>query len=433
MMNIILNKRKQKNMPAPLAPPSAPIAPLAPSATADLLAIAGNLLDSIDPLCYMNPQFEQDLVVDLCKMLTPYVNALGYAPSIVLEDLAEQAIELFYAYVAPPRSYDCTFNLPRHAPTIAQQIEFLKNVPQPDQRTPEWYAFRHRYLTASSIWKAFGTTSSRNQLIYDKCRPHQADKYNGVSTESPMHWGQRYEPLSVMLYELLNATQVSDFGCIPHPALSFLAASPDGINTLEASAKYGRMLEVKNIFNRDIDGVPKLEYWIQMQMQMEVCALDECDFLETRFKEYDDEAAFKQDALDEDCWNRTCSGEHKGVILYFMQGDKPLYKYAPVSAEYQSFAVLAAWEEKTMEEHAHLSWMKTIYWRLDELSCVLVLRNQYWFAAAVPVLNDLWATIEKEKVTGYAHRAPAKRKVAAPEEKKVEPEQKCYLDYRALC
>jgi len=63
----------------------------------------------------------------------------------------------------------------------------------------------------------------------------------------------------------------------------------------------------------------------------------------------------------------------------------------------------------------------------------LVLRNQYWFAAAVPVLNDLWATIEKEKVTGYAHRAPAKRKVAAPEEKKVEPEQKCYLDYRALC
>ncbi len=30
------------------------------------------------------------------------------------------------------------------------------------------------------------------------------DKYSGPSTsslESPLHWGQKYEPLSVMLYE----------------------------------------------------------------------------------------------------------------------------------------------------------------------------------------------------------------------------------------
>ena len=45
------------------------------------------------------------------------------------------------------------------------------------------------------------------------------------------------------------------------------------------------MLEIKNIVNREINGIPKKEYWIQMQLQMEVCDLGECDFLETRFKE----------------------------------------------------------------------------------------------------------------------------------------------------
>ena len=46
------------------------------------------------------------------------------------------------------------------------------------------------------------------------------------------------------------------------------------------------MLEVKNIYNREIRGIPKEEYWIQMQIQMETCDLDICDFLETRFLEY---------------------------------------------------------------------------------------------------------------------------------------------------
>ena len=40
-----------------------------------------------------------------------------------------------------------------------------------------------------------------------------------------------------------------------------------------------------DFFGYKLDGIPKKEYWIQMQLQMEVCDLDECDFLETRFIE----------------------------------------------------------------------------------------------------------------------------------------------------
>jgi hypothetical protein len=42
------------------------------------------------------------------------------------------------------------------------------------------------------------------------------------------------------------------------------------------------MLEIKNVVSREITGIPKPEYYVQMQLQMEVCDLEECDFLETK-------------------------------------------------------------------------------------------------------------------------------------------------------
>ena len=49
------------------------------------------------------------------------------------------------------------------------------------------------------------------------------------------------------------------------------------------------MLEIKNIVNREITGIPKNEYWIQTQIQMETCDLSFCDFVETRIKEFSNE------------------------------------------------------------------------------------------------------------------------------------------------
>ena len=110
-----------------------------------------------------------------------------------------------------------------------------------------------------------------------------------------MHWGQKYEPVSVMYYETTFSTKVAEYGCIQHNNYKFLGASPDGIVSDPLLPRFGRMLEIKNIVNRDIDGIPKKEYWIQMQLQMETCDLNECDFLETRFIEYDSYAYFKAD------------------------------------------------------------------------------------------------------------------------------------------
>jgi hypothetical protein len=334
-------------------------------------------------------------------------------PAIDITAIVQDCLTTFYTYNAPPRSSGNTFI--RRQPNLDKmraKIDYLTNVPQPEQRTTEWYEFRYLHLTASNIWKTFISESTRNQLIYEKCQPLNSEKYSGhVSLDSPMHWGQKYEPVSVMLYNKMFMTEVSDFGCIPHknPELEFLAASPDGINTLATSPRYGRMLEVKNIVNREITGNPKLEYWVQMQLQMEVCDLNECDFLETRFLEYADQAAYEADLTT----------DYKGMMMLFINNNgQPKYEYAPLltseagTSEAGTSAETSAseaWQDAMMEKNKHLMWLKNIYWKLDQLSCVLVLRNKLWFKAAVPQLKEIWRLIQTEKESGeYLNRGPKK-------------------------
>jgi putative phage-type endonuclease len=388
--------------------------PFSPEEEAQLVETAYSLVvDFLNEasMIYIQPYFHEYVILEITELLKEQLSDIfkdvNYFENIIISCI-EQAMKRFYTETAPKRSYITTFirnnpinNRALHD-ILRDKITYLQNVPQPEQRTPEWYNFRSKYLTASSIWKAFISDSTRNQLIYDKCKPFNADKYNHTSTDSPMHWGQKYESVSAQLYKTVFNTKLGEFGCIPHKTMSYLAASPDGINILETSSRYGRMLEIKNIVNREIDGNPKMEYWIQMQLQMEVCNLNECDFLETRFKEYENEEEFLRDGTN----TRTSAGKLKGSMIQFMIGGHPYYEYAPLDSNKE---MLALWEEAMMDKHANHIWVKNIYWRLDELSCILVLRNKFWFNHAIPILNDLWNTIEYEKINGYQHRAPNKR------------------------
>ena len=87
-----------------------------------------------------------------------------------------------------------------------------------------------------------------------------------------------------MHYEKDFNTKVGEFGCIKHEKIKFLRASPDGINIDPTNLRYGRLVEVKNPTSRQLDGIPEKAYWVQMQIQMEVWDLDECDFLKLFLK-----------------------------------------------------------------------------------------------------------------------------------------------------
>ena len=348
--------------------------------------------------------FEQNLTDTVKRVLILQLHHLydrDIEPDI--DQIIREAWELVNATTIPKRSYRTTFVIENpDVEWMDQRLEVLRNMPQPEQRTQEWYERRHNLITASNAYLAFGSESNQNRLIYEKCQPINTEKFSRVNTESPMHKGQKYEPVSVMLYEKRYDTKVEDFGCITHETYSFLGASPDGINCDKASPRYGRMLEIKNISNRDIKGIPKKEYWTQMQLQMETCKLPECDFLETRFIEYESHEDFMSDGT----FTHTQDGKDKGTIVCFARDEKPIYEYAPIGISIEDYE---KWEADIMREHSNDSWIHNIYWRLDELSCILVTRNTHWFEAMIPQMQQLWETVLKERVTGYEHRAPKKR------------------------
>jgi len=391
-----------------------------------LIETISTLIENIildDPLIYNNPDYK-DMIIEYVIELLEVQFDCKYSEDDFEEiiPLIKESFKLLPYKLVPKRSFKKTFiRNPPNIKKLTEKINILKNKPQPEQKSSEWYEFRHNCLTASSIWKAFASESSKNQLIYDKCKPFDINKFSRVSTETPMHWGNKYEPVSIMFYEKHYNTKVHDYGCILHDKYSFLAASPDGINDCPLSDRYGRMLEIKNIFNREINGIPKMEYWIQTQVQMEVCDLNECDFLETRFVEYETYEEFENDGS----FCRTEMHDLKGIIMYFVKDEKPLYEYAPLEISREEFE---EWQDSIMEKNKDLMWLRNIYWKLDEVSCVLVLRNKPWFNSAIHVIQNVWNTITKEKEHGFEHRAPKKR------EKKLinETNRKCFIDVTKL-
>ena len=407
----------------------------------DMLLTLEDMLRHLDtyicdtPLAFSAPDFH-DVVRDVLHEYFEGMHAFEFSATMDLEAdaLCRFCEALYFRHANPPRECGSTFiRKPPNVSVIDAKLARIRAKPQPDQRTSEWYRFRHNLLTASNAWKAFESQACVNQLIYEKCKPlKEHEEKEHVNTSSPMHWGHKYEPVSRMVYEHMYKTRVADFGCLQHDVHLFLGASPDGINVDPASQRYGRMLEIKNIVNRDITGIPKKEYWIQMQLQMETADLNECDFLETQFSEEGDEGNDEvkhKDAL------------MTGTILYFMKDGRPHYEYEPIGCVSSE-----AWFAGAMERNQAHMWMKTIHWRLEKMSCVLVLRNKLWFQHAIKVLADLWQTIVKERSNpqGCEHRAPKRRSPIAPGNasaafmqswlSKPQPlnERKCLIDMSAL-
>ena len=159
-----------------------------------------------------------------------------------------------------------------------------------------------------------------------------------------------------------------------------------------------------------------------MQLQMKVCDLEECDFLETKFVEYVDRNAFGEDT-NEDIYeddnglefNNIClskDNKKKGIILYFHTKDgKPHYVYKPLDIIHPDDII--QWEEKMLDlyqsDKYNYTYIKFIYWKLEEVSCVLVCRNRQWFEGAIQQLKELWDIVISERVSGFEHRAPNRK------------------------
>ena len=161
-----------------------------------------------------------------------------------------------------------------------------------------------------------------------------------------------------------------------------------------------------------MDGIPSEAYWVQTQIQMHCCDLEACDFVETRFKEYENEQQFKAEEDKE---------KQRGIILQFIPRDSlsniPKYEYfiidnQSINDESIDYKSMEEWIEAKKCELPDYVVFKTHYWYLDEICMTTILRNDLWFEVAIPLFKSIWDTIQTERISGYEHRAAKKRSLS---------------------
>ena len=274
----------------------------------------------------------------------------------------------------------------------------LKQLKLPDQRSEEWYKIRENLLTASSLADALGKGhfKTRDDLLISKT----SDTKEVVSKASRdiMQWGVMYEQVATEFYEYLNGVKIVEFGLIPHPKLSVFGASPDGICDVGSPNGYeGRMLEIKCPPRREFTHEVPKHYWMQMQGQLEVCDLDECDFLQVKLEEYPDVNEYEKDCLFEDGIVKGVTNDRlpKGLVLEYEKDDNYEYLYSPWMS---SLNDILNWK-KQKETEMNLTF-KEHWWKITRYECTLVRRDKEWWLSVIPDIIKFWGDVVHYRKVG---------------------------------
>jgi putative phage-type endonuclease len=140
-------------------------------------------------------------------------------------------------------------------------------------------------ITASEVYKIFGTEEARREVMMKKLEtPDTTPSYNPIPA---LMWGTRFEPVAKKIYEERTKCNIIDVSCAQHPIYPFLGASPDGliVPNDDNPRRYGRLVEFKCPMSRAMKDEIPVAYVHQMQMQMECTGIDECEYVEFRFKQ----------------------------------------------------------------------------------------------------------------------------------------------------
>ena len=282
----------------------------------------------------------------------------------------------------------------------------LKELKLPEQRSKEWYEIREHILTASSLADALGKGhfQTRDGLLINKTS-EQKDTFSKASRDI-MQWGVKYEPVATEFYEYLNNLKIVEFGLIPHPHLSVFGASPDGICDIGSPNGYeGRMLEIKCPPKRNFTKEVPKHYWMQMQGQLEVCDLEECDFFQVKLEEYSDVKEYESDILHDNgiihgiIHGKTKEGLPKGLLIAYHEKDSEdiLYKYSPFLA---SLDTILNWRDEILKEIKDYTIYEQKWWKITRYECTLVRRDPEWWISVVPSIIQFWKDVVHYREVG---------------------------------
>ena len=245
-----------------------------------------------------------------------------------------------------------------------KQLKKLKNVPKIEQRTEEWYKARSGIITASNFYDAMNQTRS---FIVKKARNDTSNHFS-IACE----WGTKYEPIACDIYKHLHSNiNVYDFGLILDDKIDCIGASPDGITDL------GVMVEIKCPYSRDItDKKISNQYWCQIQGQLAVCKLKECDFSQFKFKEINN----KEDFIEQSKLH-----DYYGIIV----NDNGKYVYSTLGTCNDDMLSVLASVMNIEGEHQ--------YWIMETYNIQRVCFDKdFWDKNMLPSLLDCWEKIKIE-------------------------------------
>jgi len=292
----------------------------------------------------------------------------------------------------------------------------ISKIPQFEQKSEGWFNQRNNCLTATAIAAVLDEDPYKSpaEILLDKCfrgKPF-VDNAN-------VHHGTKYEKIGNMYYAEKNNINVLDFGLLQHELYSFIGASPDGIcdNTCldksTLSTLVGRLLEIKFPKMRKIITEGKLDgeicphyYFVQVQTQLFVTGLDECDFLQCQMAEYLDYDEFIEDTdPDNPGFSKTTKLENGCIIqlLPLKMITDPISNNCIYNAKYlyppkmhMSIKEIDEWilfEFKNFPENAmSKKYMidKIIYWKFTKISCDLIKADTPWMSSKIPLLKQFW-------------------------------------------
>lgn len=264
-------------------------------------------------------------------------------------------------------------------------LDELLNRKQIEQRTPEWYAQMNSIISASELGNLFASARTRAKMVVSKTVPYEP-RYQPLAVPSDsmsaFDWGIRFEPVVKQIYEHKYEATIRELGRLIHPTYNKCSASPDGlIYECSDNKKKGHLIEIKCPVTREIDGTVPKDYYAQMQMQLHVTQLKNCEYVEAVFSsKYNNSAEKIGPAM--------YSG-YIGLIRYAeMKGDSEFYYvYSPVNVD-------SLWtpEIKEGEEIVEI-----IPWRLMQWSEQVVTRSEEWWQSIKPIIDVFWEDVEKAK------------------------------------
>lgn len=281
---------------------------------------------------------------------------------------ADSLISSFYEFDIVPResNYKSSFKISKN--TFMNRIHTIKKNRKQlmkihtkkkniKQLSDEWFDIRRNMLTASQTMEYIRKTPS---VIKQK-----QNKESNSFTSSATSWGNMFEPVAKQLYCNMNKIHLLDIGFMVHNKLDFYGASPDGVTP------NGTLVEFKCPISRPIikDKIPD-KYMAQIQGQMAVCELSECDYCEFEFETITEEEFIELE-------NINC-----GIIVHNDESHN-IYTHC-CNEPYRSYLKTLSYKNKT-------------FWKLKNYQIIRVnFDNDKWNTFYQKKIKEFWELVNKK-------------------------------------